>query len=48
VKLWELVITVALYSNIARRYGLIGNFGMCLAWASYALANVGFIWAAWQ
>jgi hypothetical protein len=48
MKLWELFIATALYANIARRYGLLGNWGMCLAWASYASANVGFIWAAWR
>jgi hypothetical protein len=48
MKAWELAVAALLYLNIARRYGIVGNWGMCLAWASYALANVGFIIAAWK
>lgn len=43
---WELGIAGVLYLIVAIRYGFAGNPGMALAFAAYALANVGFIWAA--
>lgn len=43
---WELIFAALLYANVARRYGIDGDPGMCLAWAAYAAANLGFIWSA--
>lgn len=33
------------YLGVAVGYARAGNHGMALAWAAYAVANVGFIWA---
>ena len=46
MKLWELAIAALLYLSVAGRYLNIGDYGMALAFAAYALANVGFIIAA--
>jgi hypothetical protein len=43
---WELIIAAGLYLSVAVRYGKAGDPGMALAWAAYAVANIGFIWAA--
>jgi len=43
---WELLIAAGVYLSVALRYFNADNPGMALAWASYAIANVGFIWAA--
>ena len=43
---WELVLAAALYLLVAGRYLAADNPGMALAFFAYALANVGFIWAA--
>lgn len=43
---WELAVAAVLYLNVARRYFATDDLGMALAFFSYALANVGFIWAA--
>jgi len=43
---WELLLAGLLYLSVAVRYGKAGDPGMALAWAAYAVANVGFIWAA--
>jgi uncharacterized membrane protein YecN with MAPEG domain len=48
VKPWELILAALLYTSVATRYGLSGNSGMALAWGAYAVANLGFIWAAVQ
>jgi hypothetical protein len=43
---YELGIASLLYLVVAGRYFQHGDPGMALAFAAYALANVGFIWAA--
>ncbi len=43
---WELLIAAGLYLSVALRYYGADNPGMALAWGAYAVANVGFIWAA--
>jgi hypothetical protein len=43
---WELIIAAGLYLSVAVRYVKAGDPGMALAWAAYAVANIGFIWAA--
>jgi len=43
---WELGLAGLLYVSVAARYGMAGNPGMALAFAAYAVANVGFIIAA--
>jgi hypothetical protein len=43
---WELLIAAGLYLSVAVRYGKAGDPGMAVAWAAYAVANIGFIWAA--
>lgn len=43
---WELGVASLLYLSVAYRYLCGGNPGMAFAFAAYALANVGFIWAA--
>ena len=48
MKLWELALAALLYASVATRYGLAGNHGLALAWGAYAVANVGFIWAAYR
>lgn len=44
--IWTLAIPSACYLCAALEYLMNGEKGMALAFASYALANVGFIWAA--
>lgn len=46
MKLWELALAALLYLSVARRYFLADDPGMTLAFVAYAVANVGFIWAA--
>lgn len=43
---WELLLAAGLYALVAVRYTLHDNPGMAVAFAAYAVANVGFIWAA--
>ena len=42
----EIALAAVLYVIAAVRYGMAGNPGMAIAFAAYALANVGLIWAA--
>ena len=42
---WELVLANVLYLSVALRFGLRGDYGAALAFASYALANVGLFWS---
>jgi len=43
---WELLIASGLYLSVAIRYMNANDPGMALAFFAYAVANVGFIWAA--
>lgn len=43
---WELALAGVLYLSVGARYLSHDNPGMALVFAAYALANVGFIWAA--
>ena len=43
---WELAVAAILYLIVGARYYLADNPGMALAFAAYAVANVGFIIAA--
>ncbi len=43
---WELLLAAGLYASVSVRYALTDNPGMSLAWGAYAVANLGFIWAA--
>jgi hypothetical protein len=45
MKTWALLITIGLYIMTAVDFYMQGNKGMALAFVSYALANVGFIYA---
>jgi hypothetical protein len=46
VNAWLLGVAALLYTGVAIDYALKGSPGNALAWAAYALANVGFIIAA--
>lgn len=39
------LIVTALYGTIAVTQAAKGSWGFALMWASYAMANVGLIWA---
>lgn len=41
---WELGVASLLYVSVAWRYGGAGDTGMCIAFAAYAVANIGFMW----
>lgn len=43
---WELAVASLLYIMVSWRYLGNGDPGMALAFFAYALANIGFIWAA--
>lgn len=43
---WELALASLLYFNVSWRYLANNDPGMALAFAAYAVANAGFIWAA--
>lgn len=43
---WELGLASGLYLLVAFRYAADSQPGMALAFAAYAVANAGFIWAA--
>ena len=43
---WELLIASVLYVSVSWRYVDNGDPGLALAFLAYALANIGFIWAA--
>ena len=48
MKLWELALASLLYLSVAWRAGHGGDWGYALAFAAYAIANVGFIVKAWE
>ena len=41
-------LAMVLYAVTAVAWGIKGNPGLGLMWGSYALANVGIIWASWN
>ena len=41
-------LAMVLYAVTAVAWGMKGNPGLGLMWGSYALANVGIIWASWN
>ena len=41
-----LALVTGLYIWQAANYAAARDYGMCLAFAAYALANAGFIWAS--
>lgn len=43
---WELILAGLLYVSVAIRYWHNEDPAMALAFISYALANVGFVWKA--
>lgn len=43
---WELIAAALLYLIVAARYFQFGDYGMSLAFAAYAIANVGFTYAS--
>lgn len=40
---WALAAASGLYLLTAWDYGRAGNVGMCIAFVSYAAANIGFV-----
>jgi hypothetical protein len=45
---WLLALVGAIYLAVAVGYWREGNAGMCLAFGSYSLANLGFILSTWR
>ena len=41
-----LLLVAAIYCSVAIDYAMSARYGMALAWAAYALANIGFAWDA--
>jgi len=43
-----LIFVGVIYCAVAYSYFLAGRYGMCLAFAAYAVANWGFAWDMWR
>jgi hypothetical protein len=40
---WLIAVVTIIYVSIAVSFAWEGNFGMCIVWSGYAIANIGFI-----
>ena len=45
---WLLAGVALVYAYVSVDYYLLGRPGMCLAFAAYAVSNLGFVWESLQ
>ena len=44
---WLLLFVGGIYLLVAIDYACVARYGMALAFAAYAAANIGFAWDVW-
>jgi hypothetical protein len=42
------IVSAILYLIVGVGYAYKREYAWCLVWTSYALANIGLVWAAWE